>query len=205
METTFLNLICIILVAFGASSIFILTYKVAANELDVKKRINALKYDALKLRGAKKLTRDEFLRMIAEAEIMREENPRKIFEILTNSQQTQRNLQGEPIIPGGAYVYDKDGNFERIEPFKRNNIESFNHHRPTVKIVNGEIVDVTEKKVSGELLSTLNSIRDIEDLASRFRAKEGTEGIVLVHTRLESLRRTLEMQIKFSQPNTPKK
>ncbi len=52
---------------------------------------------------------------------------------------------------------------------------------------------------------TLQSVCEIEDMARSYLNKEHTTGMFLVVTRLNSLRRTLEMQVRMNERNTPKK
>lgn len=52
---------------------------------------------------------------------------------------------------------------------------------------------------------TFQSVCEIEDMARGYLEKEHTNGMFLVVTRLNSLRRTLEMQVKMNERNTPKK
>ena len=52
---------------------------------------------------------------------------------------------------------------------------------------------------------TLQSVCEIEDLARGYLEKEQTNGMYLVVTRLNNLRRTLEMQVEMNERNAPKK
>lgn len=94
--------------------------------------------------------------------------------------------------------------FGQLELLERTNGTPDKTQTPPQRNLHGEPIAKGVRELP-TTKGTLQSVCEIEDLARSYLNKEHTTGMFLVVTRLNNLRRTLEMQVRTNERNTPKK